>query len=270
MSSVVKRIFDVDVACDLDVNCAIILSNIQYWVFKNATNRKHLYDGRYWSYNSASAYSEQFKWLSERQIRTCLNKLMEHHYILDANYNANNWDRTKWYGLTEKSAVNDLTICIDTDMSNASDQYVKCNLPNGDIDVTDRSHRSDQMVTSYKEHIIITDNKPYVSDTQIFSLKNIEVNNPVEVKSQDALPDLASKYMVLNCPTLWESAWMKAPKHVNSQKTKVIDHFDAAVLKEGIEYDGKKLYGRLLGLINNWKPSSDVTTEKQTSRKLMQ
>jgi hypothetical protein len=270
MSSIVKRIFDVEVACDLDVNCAIILSNIQYWVFKNATNRKHLYEGRYWSYNSASAYSEQFRWLSERQIRTCLNKLIENHYILDANYNTNNWDRTKWYALTDKSAVNELIMCIEIKTSNATDKIVKCNLPNGNMDVTDKSHRSHQMVTSYKEQIIITDNKPYVPDMQNYSLKNIEVNNHQEVKYQDALPDLASNYMLLNCLTLWESAWMKAPKHVNSQKTKVIDHFDAAVLKEGLEYNSKKLYGRLLGLINNWKPCIDSAVEKQTSRKLMQ
>ena len=47
--------FTVGVAREYGLNEAVILQNIYYWVDKNATNRRHLHDGRYWTYNSAAA-----------------------------------------------------------------------------------------------------------------------------------------------------------------------------------------------------------------------
>ena len=226
MSSVVKMTFDISIAQELDVNCAIILSNVQYWVFKNATNQQHRYEDRYWTYNSATAYAEQFKWLTEKQIRTCLLKLIETGYLIDGNHNANTWDRTKWYALTDKSAAGDLAICLCFEQG-------KCILPNGKIELPKWENRTSQMGNSNKEQIIITNNNPYTSQAG-------EIN-------------LASEWMLKNCQSLYDSARMKAPAHVKSQWKKVIDHFDAAVLKEELRYDSKVLYGRLIGLINNWK-----------------
>jgi len=246
MSSVVKMNFDVEIAKKVGADAAIMLSNIQFWVFKNAANDRNLHDGRYWTYNSVTAWTDIFEWLSTRQIRTCLNKLVQGGYLLEGEYNSDSRDRTKWYCPT--------------------DQY--CKLPNGKLHLSELTSAVVNSDSSYKEQIINTDNKLY-ANTENFTLKNMEVNNPEIVKTETAVPDLASKHLKSNFPSMWESAWMKAPKYVKQQEKKVIDHFDAAVLKEGIDYDGKKLYGRLLGLINNWKPSNDAAIEKQTARKLM-
>jgi ribulose bisphosphate carboxylase small subunit len=246
MSSVVKMNFDVEIAKKVGADAAIMLSNIQFWVFKNAANNKHLHEDKYWTYNSVTAWTDIFEWLSIKQVRTCLNKLVQGGYILEGEHNNDNRDRTKWYTPTA--------------------QY--CKLPNGKQHLPKGASALAHMGNSYKEHIINTDNKLY-ADTENSSLNNIEVNNPETVEPKSAIPDLASAHLLNNFPTLWESAWMKAPKYVKQQEKKVIDHFDAAVLKEGIDYDGKKLYGRLLGLINNWKPSNDAAIEKQTARKLM-
>ena len=246
MSSVIKMTFDVEVAKKVGSDAAIMLSNIQYWVFKNAANERNLHDGRYWTYNSVTAWTDIFEWLSTRQIRTCLNKLVQGGYLIEGEYNSDSRDRTKWYCPT--------------------DAY--CKLPNGKLHLSELTSAVVNSDSSYKEHIINTNNKLY-ANTQNSSLNNIEVNNPEMVEPDTAVPDLASSLLSTRFPSLWESAWMKAPKHVKQQKTRVIDHFDAAVLKEGIDYEGRKLYGRLLGLINNWKQGNDAGVEKQTARKLM-
>ena len=80
---------------------------------------------------------------------------------------------------------------------------------------------------------------------------------------------MPSNFMVLNHLTMWETAWMQAPKHVKQQKTKVIDHFDSKVLSEGIPYEASRLFGRLKGVFNNWKPNTDENIEKRTARKMM-
>lgn len=94
--------FDIDVAMEYGVNCAIILQNLYYWVEKNRANEKHFYDGMYWTYNSVKAFEELFPYLSSKQIRSALNKLIDDGIIVDGNYNDSAYDRTKWYAVTEK------------------------------------------------------------------------------------------------------------------------------------------------------------------------
>lgn len=93
--------FSVAAACKVGVNCAVIIQSIYYWVTKNEANEKNHYDGHYWTYNSVSAFSKLFPYLSARQISTALRKLEDEGYILTGNYNKMKWDRTKWYALTE-------------------------------------------------------------------------------------------------------------------------------------------------------------------------
>ena len=94
--------FDTDVAKEYGVNCAIILQNLYYWVEKNRANERHFYDGRYWTYNSVKAFEELFPYLSGKQIRSALNKLVDEGIIVDGYYNDSAYDRTKWYAITEK------------------------------------------------------------------------------------------------------------------------------------------------------------------------
>lgn len=94
--------FDIDVAMEYGVNCAIILQNLYYWVEKNRANEKHFYDGMYWTYNSVKAFEELFPYLSSKQIRSALSKLIDEGIIVDGNYNDSAYDRTKWYAITEK------------------------------------------------------------------------------------------------------------------------------------------------------------------------
>jgi len=89
--------FDTDVAVDVGVNAAIIYKNIQFWCEKNRTNRQNEHEGFYWTYNSIQAFSEQFPYLSPKQIRSSLMILEEKGYIRSGNFNNSPYDRTKWY-----------------------------------------------------------------------------------------------------------------------------------------------------------------------------
>jgi hypothetical protein len=116
--------FNIEDAKKYGVNCAVILENIRFWVAKNKANAKHSYDGKYWTYNSIKAFHELFPYLSERQIRTALDKLIEAKEIEKGNYNQNSYDQTTWY-----SCVN--SICQESQIdltlkSNGIDSEVKC------------------------------------------------------------------------------------------------------------------------------------------------
>lgn len=89
--------FDTDVAIDVGINAAILYKNIQFWCEKNRTNGQNEFEGHYWTYNSISAFEQQFPYLSTKQIRTALNILEEKGYIKTGVFNKSAYDRTKWY-----------------------------------------------------------------------------------------------------------------------------------------------------------------------------
>jgi hypothetical protein len=98
--------FDTDEAIEYGVNAAIILSNLRFWIDKNNANRKHFYDGKYWTYNSYAAFNELFPYFGEKQIRNALATLKESGVIEIGNYNINTHDRTQWYSISAPKTLN--------------------------------------------------------------------------------------------------------------------------------------------------------------------
>lgn len=93
--------FDVEVATKYGLLEAILFYNISYWVQKNEANEKNFFDGDYWTYNSASAFSKLFPYTSKRKIEIALKNLRDNGLIKTGNYNENKYDRTLWYSLGE-------------------------------------------------------------------------------------------------------------------------------------------------------------------------
>ena len=94
--------FDTDIAKKYGVNAAVILQNLAYWCAHNEANGTNYHDGRYWTYNSQKAFEVLFPYLTAKQIRTAIDKLIENGLIITGNYNQYAYDRTLWYALTEK------------------------------------------------------------------------------------------------------------------------------------------------------------------------
>lgn len=100
----VSRTFNPEIARDVGTDAAIILRNIEFWVKKEEAEEKEdkYHDGKYWTYNSATAFQKLFTWLTPRQISRNLEKLEKKGYVVVGNYNKHKYDRTKWYSLGER------------------------------------------------------------------------------------------------------------------------------------------------------------------------
>lgn len=94
--------FNVDVAKEYGVHSAILLNNIAFWCLKNKANCTNEHDGHFWTYNSKAAFSELFPYMTARQIDYALKRLIDDGVLITGNYNANAYDRTLWYAVTEK------------------------------------------------------------------------------------------------------------------------------------------------------------------------
>lgn len=93
--------FDTDIAKEYGLDEAVMIYNFQYWIAKNEANRKHFYEGRYWTYNSADAFSKLFPFWSAHQVRRILKSLQEKDVLITGNFNPSAYDRTMWYAFSD-------------------------------------------------------------------------------------------------------------------------------------------------------------------------
>lgn len=98
-------IINTDLALVLgDLNEAIVLNQLNYWLGINKKAGKNFIDDRYWVYNSYSDWkAKDFPYWSEKTIQRTFTRLENKGVVLSANYNKLAIDKTKWYTIdTEK------------------------------------------------------------------------------------------------------------------------------------------------------------------------
>ena len=117
--------FEADIAVEYGVNAAVLFQNISFWCAKNKANGHNYFDGRYWTYNSRRAFTELFPYLSERQIKTAIDKLVDDGMLVTGCYNRDPRDRSLWYAVTEKGWCKVQNRIVHyTEMSNAQGEDV--------------------------------------------------------------------------------------------------------------------------------------------------
>ena len=86
-----------------DLNEAIVLNQLNYWLEINKKAEKNLIDGKYWVYNSYSDWRiNNFPYWSEKTIQRTFTRLENKGIVLSANYNKLAIDKTKWYTIDTK------------------------------------------------------------------------------------------------------------------------------------------------------------------------
>lgn len=115
-----------------DLNEAIVLNQLNYWIEINKKAEKNLIDGKYWVYNSYSDWRiNNFPYWSEKTIQRAFTRLENKGVVISANYNKLAIDKTKWY-------------TIDTDkLQKLVDKFEsdKDNMANRHDDMTDREDK---------------------------------------------------------------------------------------------------------------------------------
>lgn len=94
--------FDIHHAKIYGIHEAIMISNIEFWIEKNKANRRHFYEGRFWTYNSAKAFAELLPYMTVNQVRRSLDALVDAGVLVRGNFNQSAYDRTSWYAFGDK------------------------------------------------------------------------------------------------------------------------------------------------------------------------
>lgn len=97
-----KHYFEVEVAADVGINAAVVFENIAFWILHNEKQGKNERDGVHWMYATQKDLAGQFDYLTEKQVRTAIEKLKAADYLRVGNYNRHGYDKTLWYSFGEK------------------------------------------------------------------------------------------------------------------------------------------------------------------------
>lgn len=105
-------IFDARIAEKYSVEEAIVINKLFGWLKYNAVNGKNFKEGRYWTFNSISAFRKYFPFWNESKIKRILidlagcteksdSKPKHEPIIIKGNFNKSSFDRTIWYSFTD-------------------------------------------------------------------------------------------------------------------------------------------------------------------------
>lgn len=93
------------VAKKVGVNSAVLLTHIGRFISMYESVRRGYYDGRCWLKVSIAALADDFEYMTEKQVRFALDKLINGGYIMARCLNNSAYDRTLSYALTDKGAA---------------------------------------------------------------------------------------------------------------------------------------------------------------------
>lgn len=173
------HMFDVAIASKYGVNVAIFLNNMSYWIHKNMAEKRHIHDGRCWTYNSQSSFSVLFPYWSRQNIRTIIERCLTEGLIIKGNYNKLAYDQTTWYTFTDKG----LSLYPILEQLHAT---LGWNQPGGRLESTNESAETNQPIPN-----INTNKKPVSSST---TATDNFLNNTKSLQSTESDSDTADPY----------------------------------------------------------------------------
>lgn len=86
-----------------DLNEAVVLNQLNYWIERYKETNHNFKDGKYWVYNSYKQWAiDNFPFWSETTVKRTFTRLENKGIVISANYNKMSIDKTKWYSIDYK------------------------------------------------------------------------------------------------------------------------------------------------------------------------
>ena len=91
----------IDLACVVgDLEEAVALNQVSYWIEKYKETNHNFKDGKYWVYNSYQKWhDDNFPFWHTSKIQRIFKSLERKGLLISANYNSAGFDKTKWYSI---------------------------------------------------------------------------------------------------------------------------------------------------------------------------
>lgn len=143
-----KYALDGDIARQVGANAALVHNHVAYWVARNRKNKKAKHNGETWMFDSYTAIAKHFGFLTQHQVRRCLEKLVQVGLIKTT---CAGFDRTAWYTTTSDVEVlpNEVETATQSNWQKRQMHLANLPLPSGN---SATSSGNSANPTLYKEH----------------------------------------------------------------------------------------------------------------------
>lgn len=96
--------FDTDLAKEFGVHEAILIHHFQHWITFNHRRGKNFKQGRTWTYQTRKDIQAHFPYLSDKEIRGAILRLVKRGILMTENFNKSKIDRTTWYAFVNEES----------------------------------------------------------------------------------------------------------------------------------------------------------------------
>ncbi len=241
--------FSVQLAIECGINAAIVFNHLHYWINHNRIVGTAQADGKTWTYQSRLTMQEYLPYLTEKEVRGAIDKLVEYGYVIKGKFNKNKFDQTTWYSLPDsepcKPERDDSNILYESDeKANALDLRVRS---------TESERANVSIYKDMKEDMKTSSSRPD-DDEKKFKLSDIHFNS---IKSKkDWLPEEIEK--------AWES-YQKYSVNVENP----LEYIEAIIQKNRIIKQNQSSKGKICSK----KPEITETLQEKranSARKLLE
>lgn len=139
--------FSEEYAVLLGVEEAILLDHFQWFISYNASLDQNFHEGRYWTYNTHSAFEKLYPFWTKKQIKRIIDSLESQGIILKGNFNKSPYDRTQWYAFKNQDQFLGSLKRENQDDKNPKSQEESSMCPNGQMGKTEWENGKSQMGT---------------------------------------------------------------------------------------------------------------------------
>jgi hypothetical protein len=107
--------FDTGIAFHLkNLEAAALFNHIVFWLRTNKANGVNQIEGKTWMFQTMESMSKVMGYLTEKQIKDAMKKLVDAGLLIKGNFNENPFDRTNWYCLADESFLSDVQPPLNT------------------------------------------------------------------------------------------------------------------------------------------------------------
>lgn len=99
--------FNVDVACAVGTNAAVLYNHIAFWCRTNCAKGvdEMNVDGHWWTTFSVKDAAGLYPYMTERQVGYAIKKLVDSGFVVEGNHNGSKWDHRKWYRIADDDGL---------------------------------------------------------------------------------------------------------------------------------------------------------------------
>lgn len=252
-------IFDARIAEKYSVEEAIVINKLFGWIKHNATNGKNFKEGRYWTFNSISAFKKYFPFWNESKIKRILidlagctekseSKPKHEPIIIKGNFNKSSFDRTIWYSFTDDffaylvklgydlnadfpQAENGYSADGQMDIPQAEEQYQLFNQENNKIEEKENIQKKDDICTEivvfFNEN---TDKDSFPRTSKVSEKIKSAIN--ARIKEGYTVQDIKNAILLMNTlgdfykgkgGSTWKATLLWLLKDTNGNFAKILD-----------------------------------------------